>query len=987
MKGLKKLTLVMVLMILACLWVAFKPAQILVQAEEVSETPTLLSGNYVLVKAEWEAMGFSAYSDFTQIITPEAFTGEGLETLAESQGYSHPAYRLADDTPVSFEVSVPGEGLFRLGIDFYSLSDDYLDLELAVQVNGEIPYLESQQILLYKTWHNPDQQFSTDRYGNDFYGAQEQWHRWTYQDFMDPMGLFNDPLVFHLEAGANTITLSKIKGSLLLGDVKITGLKELCTYQDYLADASIVTHDHIAITEAEMPTFKNASSIQAGVSQNVGVTPFSTRILRLNILDGSTYNSERETIHYQVEVPESGYYQITLKALQGSAVNSVVYRTLHINGQVPFLEAKAIPFEYSSKWQNVTLRLPTGDPMLFYLETGTSILSLSVDLSPYQETYYEFQRILKAVNDLSLQIRKLTGNQVDEDRDWDIEEYLPGISDSLNQMADSLEQEQHRIAGMSKTSKLSEVESSLKIAIRNLRFLAQEPNEIPKNITMLATSSSSIASTLGNAVSMILHSPLDLDKIYLHGDVELSDPQGNFFTRFWVAIQRFFLSFFDKRYNDKAAPDELEVWINRPKQYVDLIQKMADEQFTPASGIKVKASVMAAEGKLILANSAGKNPDVAMGVASWLPYDLGIRGAILDLSQYASDIGFKETLTLYPEQSLIPLMFDNGLYGLPDTENFYVLFYRTDILSALDIQVPDTWEDVVDILPILKRYGLNFYITLSSSSSLKSFDSTLPFLFQYGSDIYREDSFAVNLDNEDTVNALTMMTELYTIYSMDVQVSSFYNDFRLGLSPIGVGDFGMYVTLLNAAPDIQGLWSIAPLPGVLKGDVVDRSAPGAQTANMVFKNSDKTDESWEFLKWWSSTSVQTQFSSLLLSTMGKEYLFNSANMEAFRNLNLATEDIDIILAQWNWLKELPKVPGSYQVELEISNLWNSVVLDRANLRVGLNDGIIKMNKEIVKKMAEFSYMTPDGTILKPYVAASVAQIKEWTMSEEDEFNG
>ncbi|MDD4988611.1 MAG: hypothetical protein PHS68_06935, partial [Candidatus Izemoplasmatales bacterium] len=238
-----------------------------------------------------------------------------------------------------------------------------------------------------------------------------------------------------------------------------------------------------------------------------------------------------------------------------------------------------------------------------------------------------------------------------------------------------------------------------------------------------------------------------------------------------------------------------------------------------------------------------------------------------------------------------------------------------------------------------------------------------------------------------TVNALTMMTELYTIYSMDVQVSSFYNDFRLGLSPIGVGDFGMYVTLLNAAPDIQGLWSIAPLPGVLKGDVVDRSAPGAQTANMVFKNSDKTDESWEFLKWWSSTSVQTQFSSLLLSTMGKEYLFNSANMEAFRNLNLATEDIDIILAQWNWLKELPKVPGSYQVELEISNLWNSVVLDRANLRVGLNDGIIKMNKEIVKKMAEFSYMTPDGTILKPYVAASVAQIKEWTMSEEDEFNG
>jgi ABC-type glycerol-3-phosphate transport system substrate-binding protein len=201
-----------------------------------------------------------------------------------------------------------------------------------------------------------------------------------------------------------------------------------------------------------------------------------------------------------------------------------------------------------------------------------------------------------------------------------------------------------------------------------------------------------------------------------------------------------------------------------------------------------------------------------------------------------------------------------------------------------------------------------------------------------------------------------------------------------------VGDFGMYVTLLNAAPDIQGLWSIALLPGVLTDDVIDRSAPGAQTANMIFQKTDKADESWAFLKWWSSTAVQTQFSSLLLSTMGKEYLFNSANTEAFRNLNLASEDIEIILAQWEWLKELPKVPGSYQVELEISNLWNSVVLDRANLRVGLNDGIIKMNKEIVKKMAEFEYMTPDGTILKPYLAASVTQIRQWIEGEENDQN-
>jgi len=217
---------------------------------------------------------------------------------------------------------------------------------------------------------------------------------------------------------------------------------------------------------------------------------------------------------------------------------------------------------------------------------------------------------------------------------------------------------------------------------------------------------------------------------------------------------------------------------------------------------------------------------------------------------------------------------------------------------------------------------------------------------------------------------------------MDVQVSSFYNDFRLGLSPIGVGDFGMYITLLNAAPDIQGLWQVALLPGVDKGDTIDRSAPGAQTANMIFANSDMQEEAWAFLKWWSSTDTQATFASLLLSTLGKEYMWNSANLDAFKLSNLNEDDISIVLEQWTWLRELPKVPGSYQVELEISNLWNSVVLDRANLRVGLNDGIIKMNKEIQRKMSEFDFVDEYGNILKPFIAASISQIEAWIAESE-----
>ncbi len=952
-----------------------------VEADVEPNDTTPFDGNYYSILSSWKNEVFSLNSSFEVTISPSDFEGVILNPLTDKVGYPNLVYDWTDDSVISFDVTVPTEGLYQINLDFYSLSEDYLDLELAIKINGEYQYKEMQQIILYKLWRQDDS-FTVDRYGNDFFGSQTQAFEWIHQDFCDPMGLFSEPLKFRLNAGLNSIQLSRIKGNIKIGNITLQGEQQLMSYQAYSQNKSLVNEDLKLEYEAEIPTIKNASNIQSAVSRTVNVTPYSVKQLKLNTLSGLTFNSERESVEYSVEVPEDGYYYLTLKVLQSTITNGVVFRTLRINGEVPFEEAYELPIEYHSKWQNYTLG--GNNPYLIHFNQGVNTVSLSVCLSPYQSAYYQIDQMLDDINHLSLQIKKLTGNQLDEDRDWEITDFLPNIVTELTHSADQLEIIKNDIAALSETSKLSEMESLLKIAIRNLRFLAKDPNEIPKNITLLSTSSNSIASTLGNVIGLLLNSPLDIDKFYLHTEVELPKANANFIVRFWVSIKRFFLSFFDMRFVPDTDGTELTVWVNRNKQYVDLIQKMVDEDFTKNTSIKVNVSVMAAEGKLILANSAGKAPDVALGVSSWLPYDMGIRGAIKDLTEFSDDSEFAQTLDYYQTESLIPFVYDNGIYGLPDTENFYVLFYRTDIMNTLEISIPETWEEVKDIMPILKRYGMNFYLPLSSGTSLKAFDATLPFLFQYGSTIYANDAFTVDLDNPQSVNALETMTELYTIYSMDITVSSFYNDFRLGLSPIGVGDFGMYITLLNAAPDIQGLWKIALLPGVDQEGVINRSAPGAQTANMIFENTEKADESWAFLKWWASTATQIDFTNRLLSTFGKEYLWNSANTEAFESLNILEEDIEIIQEQWTHLKELPKVPGSYQVELEISNLWNSVVIDRQNLRVLLNDGIPQMNREIAKKMAEFGYMDKKNAVLKPYVIATTSLIETWKQGDDHE---
>ncbi len=945
--------------------------------------PEVFAGDYRQKLVDWENSDLADTSMIHEVIVLEAITGGELVLESNAYEYGRDVLRLVEGDTISFNVDVSTSGLYQLAIDFYSLSDDYLDMELAVTINDSLPYEEASQVVLYKHWGQVAG-FSEDRYGNDFYGEQVQIQEWLKQDFYDPMGLFLEPLAFYFETGVQEVRFTLVKGEILLGDIFVSGRSELLSYQEYSAGKTLTSDELLIETEAEIPDYKNAANIQAGVSRSVGVTPFSVRYLKLNTISGTSYNSQREMVAYSVDIEQAGYYYISFKAKQSNNVNAAVFRSLRINGEIPFAEAAFVKFEYDTSWQNVTV----GDgenPYLIYLNQGVNEISLTVNLSPYQKAYYEIEDILEYVNELALDVKKLTGNQLDENRDWEISDYLPNVVEELENASLVLNTIYEELNALTVSDKLSEAASMIKIAIRNLNLLAEEPNDIPKNINLLSTSQESIASTLRSATSLLLNSPLDLDKFYVHTDVKLERANANFFVRFWVNIKRFFLSFFDERYQVSPDDDELVVWVNRSKQYTDLIQKMTDDDFTKNTGIKVQVSVMASEGKLILANSAGTNPDIAMGVASWLPYDLGMRGAILDLTEFMNEEGFVEVMNQYYNQALIPMIYDNGLYGLPDTENFYVMYYRHDILEALDIPIPNTWEDVKEIMPVLKRYGMNFYLPLSSATSLKSFDSTLPFLFQYGSSVYDETGFNVDLENTESIKALEIMTELYTIYSVDTTVTSFYNDFRLGKSPIGIGDFGMYTTLLNAANDIKGLWSIALLPGVEQADdSIDRSAPGALTANMIFENTDKKTEAWEYLKWWSSTETQVRFQDLLLSTLGPEYLWNSGNVEAFSALNINEADLEIILEQWTHLRELPKVPGSYQVELEISNIWNAVVLNRENMRILLNDAIIRMDQEIHRKMSEFGYMDKQENILEEYHIADESIIIEWKASDDDE---
>ncbi len=989
----KKIIIGFCITVLVILWIPGTHASIFDAPFEYSEyTPTVLQSYYSYTLNTWKEEGLRDDIELNEVIAPSSFDlsenpGEitldnenysdfltqhnlpeplSLEVLAFDQSNN-------EEQTVSMVVDIPQEGLYKIGLDFYSQTTSINPIELAIKINGETPYYEASQLTLKTMWETPSE-FNKDRFGNDIMPNATQVYEWIHTDLRDASRLNEQAILFHFIDGLNTIELTRKNGYFLLGQVYVENMEVYPTYDSYLNQNTGSMIDEIIYPiEAEAITIKNDVSIRYGTDRNPKNTPFAMVESRLNVLDGATFDNSGQAIYYDVTVEQTGYYYITLKAKQGKA-NSGVYRTLTINGEVPFDEAERI-FIPNMDWNNYTLKNSEQVDYQFYLQAGINRIGLEVNSAPFKTIYERINSVMISVNDLALDIKKLTGNQIDENRDWEITDYLPTIEADVRGFGEVIESAYDDWISINRTNRESEVSAGLKAAYTWLYELAKEPNRIPANLGKLTGATASVLQRLGIILPLTISSPLTMDALYVHGnEAMIKEATPNFFEGLWIEVQRFFASLFSDQLGVKNSDDELNIWVNRSRQYVNLMQQMVDDEFTQTTGIKVRISLMPDENKLILATASGTQPDLAMGVAGWRPYDFAIRNALVDLKTFES---FDQVTENFKPGAFMQLIYQEGVYGLPETQNFNILFYRSDILNNLNLEIPDTWDDVIDMLPELQRFGMNFYSMLSGTSAFKAFVTTMPFIMQQGGQLYTEGALGTTLDSEAMIDAMTLMTDLYTVYALPLEVGSFYNQFRYGNMPIGIGDFGMYVQLLYAAPEIAGLWNIAPLPGIQRGAIVDRSYDGASTSSMIFKNSKKQQEAWQFLEWWSQTNTQVNYADALMNSLGSEYMWNTANYNAFEQLNWNQEHKDVFLAQWDWVLDTAKTPASYMLEREISNAWNKIVYDGVNIRIAMEDAEVIVNKEINRKMIEFGFIDNQGRILKPYLLPTKETLDQW----------
>ncbi len=936
---------------------------------------------YSQVVEQWRAEGLQEQKGVLQVIDPTVFTETGTVKEEDSLGYGADVIRMEKGDSVTLTVSVEKAGLYGLSVDYYCLADKAVSHTVGVKINGEYPFSEARELVLSQLYGTEEWPFRKDSRGNEITPDTILRHEWQSRRLKSVRQGEQDALLFFLEEGENEILLTMEKSSILLGKVSVLSLPEAVDYDTYRSGLPEAEGGKALVAlEAERIWRKNTTSTRPVATRDVEVSPYLASRKLMSVVGGATWNQNGQTLYYEFDIDTPGWYSVALKYKQNEKANTVVRRTLTLDGELPFTEARGVAFESSNSW----IVRDFGDEdgaFRFYLEAGTHRLGLEADSTEMNPLMDVISAQIDKIADIAVEVKKVTGGSDDVNRDWEILTFIPELRDELNGLADNLEGVMEELIRLNLGDDGNSDISNLEIVISRLRKLADDPDELPNNLSSFSEGSSSVSQMLGTVLESIQKSPMTLDCIYIHQeDSELPQYKVGVLRKVWEEVRYFADDLFSGEAEKQEEYDmTIDVWVNRAVTYVNELQTMTDAYFTPETGIKVNFSLMKDENKLILANTTNSQPDAALGLSIHLPYDLAIRGVLADLRQFE---GFEETAGQFAPGALLTNVYEDGVYALPETQDFFVLYYRKDLLEALGIQIPDTWEEVLGILPVLQRYGMNFYIPLASSSSFKTFSATTPFFLQYGGAIYEEDGMTVAVNNENGLAAMKFMTDLFTIYGLPTEVADFYQSFRNGTIPIGVAPFSTYLKLEAAAAELAGKWDIAVMPGMRNADgVVERWATGGGTTGAIFSKSEKQEATWEFFKWWLSAETQERFGTQMQLLYGDTYMWNTANVEAFAELPIADAHKEVIADQREWLHEFVKTPASYMIEREISNVWNAVVFNGENVRSTLDDAAILMNQELARKWEEFGYVK-DNVTVKTYRIPSIELIESWVEHNE-----
>ncbi len=882
-----------------------------------------------------------------------------------------------DAAYVTYKVTVPESAMYEIYFKYYPIEGKGSDIEREIQIDGDYPFIEASYLAFSRIWQDTEKVGTVfDTAGNEIRPTTAEAPEWRTKYLNDDRGYYFDSFRFYLEAGEHEIKVISVKEPMLLAEIGLGMQDELKSYAEvqaeYAANGYTETSGQTVKVEAEDTYQKSASSLypyhsRASVSTTGVSGKFTYDHTQVNVIGGDRWESAGQWISWQLTVPESGLYRISMRGRQSVNKSMTSGRCLRIDGEIPFAEAKNCGFYYDADFRFYTLGdEEIGEPFLFYFEAGkTYTMTMQVNLGIIEDLA---RRLDSSVTELMTVYRRLLmliGTEPDKERDYNFKEVMPNELVTMKEQADELMDIMNDMLEL--TGERNSDMATLERAADRLYTMSSRDHTIAKNFTQFKSDVSAIAEWILD----LNYQPLELDYFLVTSpDVELPKANAGFFAGIGHELKLFWSSFttdYTSVGAENASDDAITVWfapgnvagqvVGGGREQAQILKQMIDDSFmTQHPDIPVNLQLIDLNA-LLPATLAGKGPDVALQVVGTNPVQYAMRGAVVDLAEFDD---YEEVAQRFFDSSLVQYQYLNGVYALPETQNFQVMFYRTDIMEELGLEVPQTWADVYDIIPELQNNYMNF----GFPANVNNFYTML---YQRGGSVYRGEGetlgYATNLDSPTAIEAFIAYVDLYRSYKIELQID-FQNRFRTGEVPIGIADFTTMNALSVTAPEIRGLWSFALVPGIERTDengntVIDRSVATSGNGCIILQKSTNKENAWEFLKWWTSDESQTRYCLEVEATMGIAARIPSANINVMYQQAWSMDEYKLLMTQRSWAQGIPEVPGGYYTTRHMDNAFNRTYTKMTDPRETLLDYIDDINSELTKKRTEMGIITAD----------------------------
>ena len=874
---------------------------------------------------------------------------------------------------LTWKFDVKTAGLYNMAMFYHPITASNTTIEVEMKIDGEHPFDEVKLVELDRYWQN-ETAITRDSRDNDQRPKQVQYNTWVNYPIKDKDGLINTPYFFYLSEGTHEISLTGIKTNLYIKGMRFYNTEELPSYADIAPtqdqiNATPSVGENGGFIQGETPDYTTSSTLYPTYDRtDVSVYPCDPVKKRYNTIGADTWDQACQMVAWKVEVPEDGYYKIRLRARQSTMRGFFSNRRVYINGEVPCKELDDVKIQYDPNWQTVDLTDNDGNLIYVKLNKGWNEIMLEAIPGDIGAVMERLDDLIFELNYYYRRILMITGPSPDEYNDYYLEDQIEGLFDFFQRAIDTLYSEK---AGIEELTGAGSEASTLQTMAVILQMAVDHPEDLPQMLSSIKDQISAVSAWMRDYRDQ----PLEIDYIEVKAGCDEFRKSGvNFFQSFAFGFQAFIGSFFEDYTTVSDSTDAektLNVWVSLGRDQATVVNELVSSEYNPTHDTKVNISLV--QGAVLEATLAGKGPEVALFIGGDFPVVCASRGLLVNLKEQP---GYNSVVSRFTPDVTTLYEFNGGVYGLPLTESFPMLFYRTDVLEELGYTTPPTtWTELINMLPDIQRKYLEVGLILPSNISSQVFDAGNTFvllMLQTGQDFYKFDEasgqyISTTFDTEAAVNAFTQWTDFYTIYDFD-QTYDAFTRFRTGEMPILLQNYTFYNQLNVAAPEIKGLWSFTHIPGSYvynedgtKQTNADGSYKINYTANsgssgaVIFTSCKDVDAAWNFIDWFTTTDVQLEYGTTIEAIMGPMGRYDTANVEALSKLSWSTTEHEKIADQMSNLKEVPIIPASYAVTRNVYNAFRAVVNNQKNPRYQLSSYNRDINSEIVRKLKDLGY--------------------------------